>query len=215
MQEDNEQYIAQLETALQQEQSKYNSLAQGASSAFAPSDSGNLIEFQLELDDILERIDHLLRGHILKTDEKGNQRWVETKDDNLKPFNEYGVQMLMNIMTFMLNRNTILSNHKENRINEICYDFGSYLKDSIFMEYEKMGMNTHDKMKKYQMIVLLLTLTIENAYLRSLHGGERQSLREGRSVVQSQNLQGNLPDMSPSYNPTKPKGGFISRWINT
>ena len=50
--ESNEQYVRQLEQALQQEQSKYNQLAHGTSSVFTGGESENLIEFQLELDDI-------------------------------------------------------------------------------------------------------------------------------------------------------------------
>ena len=43
----------------------------------------NLIVWQLELDNILERVEHLLRGHIIKEDKDGNMSFVEPKDKRL------------------------------------------------------------------------------------------------------------------------------------
>lgn len=84
----------------------------------------NLIVWQLELDNILERIEHLLKGHVLKEDGKGGIDYVEPDDKRLIVLNEYGVQMVMNFISFYLNRNTILSNYKEERIYEILHDLG-------------------------------------------------------------------------------------------
>ena len=48
----------------------------------------------------------------------------------------------MNIMSFYLNRNTILSNYDTETINWKVYDFGLELSDLIFNRYEEMMMTT-------------------------------------------------------------------------
>ena len=49
----------------------------------------------------------------------------------------------MNIMSFYLNRNTILSNYDETTINWKVYDFGYELVDLIFTRYEDMMFTTN------------------------------------------------------------------------
>jgi len=159
---------------------------QAAGSIFSQNQDGNLIEFQLELDNILERIEHLLKGEKLEIDGDGNQEYKEPENKDLIVLNDYGVQLLMNVISFYLNRNTILSNHKEERIYEILYDLGIELSDLIYASYEKMGLDSEYKRARYPMLVMNILHTVENSYNRSLHGGERDSLRSGRIVTQNQ-----------------------------
>jgi len=167
-------------------------------STFASNQDPNLIEWQLELDNILERIEHLLKGDVLKPDEEGNIIYVPAISDDLKPLNEYGVQFLMNFLSFYLNRNTILSNYDDTRINEILFDLGWELTDQIYLNFEKMGLDTPQKQKRYPVIVLSIVHTIESAYNRAYKGGERESLRTARSVIQSDPLgkMNQLPNMN-------------------
>lgn len=158
------------------------------SSVYQQGQDDNLIVFQLELDNILERIEHLLKGEKLETDKEGNVSYVTPDNKDLIVFNEYGVQLIMNVVSFYLNRNTILSNHKEERIFEILYDLGIELSDLIYTSYEKMGLDNDYKRARYPMLVMNILHTVENAYNRSLSGGERESLRSARVVTQSQPL---------------------------
>ena len=196
MNEEEAQYIEQLQTALGQEQGRSNQMAQAASSMFSAQPDGNLIEFQLELDNILERIDHLLRGHELKFDDKGNLIWKEPKMMSRQLFNEYGVQEILRILSMYLNRNTILSNYDEETINWKVYDLGYDLADLIFMKYEEMGLDTKDKIKLYPIIVREMVDTVHSSYLRALGGGERESLRSARMVTQNQPIMTNMPAQS-------------------
>jgi hypothetical protein len=116
-----------------------------ANSVFHGNQNSNLIEYQLELDNILERIEHLLQGHVLEFTPENNLRWVKPKNDILKVFNEYGVQEIMRILTMYLNRNTILSNFDENTINWKVYDFGIRLTDLIFRKYENLFFTPDDE----------------------------------------------------------------------
>ena len=127
-------------------------------------------------------------------------RSIPAKDPNLKPFNEFGVQMIMNIMSFYLNRNTILSNYDEKTIEWKILDFGNEIADLIFNRYEDMMITIEQKLdeneieferrvsdhlkgkiKYYPMIIKELVDTVHSAYLRAYRGGERESLRTART----------------------------------
>lgn len=239
MNPEEQEYIRGLQNRLQTSETNRNEVANAASSMFLANQDGNLIEYQLEMDNILERIDHLLRGHELKFDDKGNANWVEPKDKTSCIFNEYGVQEILRILSMYLNRNTILSNYKDETINEKVYDLGIDISDLIFMKYEDMfdfpsykecrklylqqleksGLRSSykkrldykklirrgaedlrkdlmmRKIKLYLIIVREIVDTVHSAYLRALHGGERESLRSARMVSQSISPQGMAPQI--------------------
>lgn len=149
----------------------------------------NLIQWQLELDNILERIEHLFRGSVLKENkDTGELEYVVPEDKDLVIMNEYGVQLIMNILNFYLNRNTILSNYKEERVYEILRDLGEELADLIYINYEKMGLDSIQKKSRSNVLVMNILHMVESAYNRSLRGGERDSMRTARVVTQTQPL---------------------------
>lgn len=176
----------------------------------------NLIKWQLELDSILERIEHILKGDKPKMQD-GNLIFIEAQKDEERIFNEYGVSEIMRILTMYLNRNTILSNYDEDTINWKVLDFGHEVSDLIFLKYNEMGLDTIAKRKRYAMVVKELVDTVHSGYLRALHGGERNSLRTARSVQQSEPLNsqgmGNYPMMPKErsvFNPMRLlKGKYV------
>lgn len=147
----------------------------------------NLIKWQLELDSILERIEHILRGD-KPTMRNGNMIFLPPDSDDDKIFNDYGVAEIMRILTMYLNRNTILSNYDEDTIQWKVLDFGYEISDLIFLKYEEMGLDTLEKRKRYPMIVRELVDSIHSSFLRALNGGERDSLRQARQITQSENI---------------------------
>jgi len=164
-----------------------------SNSMFNSPENPNMIIWQLELDNILERMEHILRGDKIKFD-NGHLIWVSPKTDEDKKrliLNDYGVSEIMRILANYLNRNTILSNYKESDINDIVYDIGCEINDLLYMKYETMGMDTFEKRKNYPMLVKDIVNTIRNAYMRALMGGERTSLREARQVMQQDNITPN------------------------
>jgi hypothetical protein len=226
MNEEEENYVQTLQQQgmLLKDQLAYN---QFNSSAFSNDDHDNLIKYQLELDNILERVDHLLRGQELKQDANGNMIWKDPIDRRSVIFNEYGVQEILRIISMWLNRNTILSNYEEETINWKVYDFGIDLSDLVFNKYEdmfdyesydekkkeygwdevddtdipryiKLGLEREshedlaEKLKLYPMIIRSIIDCIHSAYLRSLNGGERISLREARHVTQTEPLMSGM-----------------------
>lgn len=163
------------------------------------SQESNLIVWQLELDNILERIEHLLKGDILVDNGKGDHVYTTPKDKRLIILNEYGVQLVMNFISFYLNRNTILSNYREERIYEILHNLGYELSDLLYINYETMGLDTVEKKSRAAMFVMNILHMIESAYNRALNGDERESLRKARIVTQNQPL-GNSNSGVPSHN---------------
>jgi len=159
---------------------------QPANTIFSPSvDNNNLVQFQLELNDILERIEHILRGDKL-TFSEGREIWIRCEENEKRLFNDEGVAEIMGIITMEINRNTILSNFDEKTIRNTVFDLGVRLNDLIFMKYEKFGLDNPDKRKNYSMVLGNIIDMVRATYYRALEGGERLSLREARSVTQNE-----------------------------
>lgn len=170
----------------------------------------NLIKWQLELNEILDRTEHMLRGDILKIDDKGNQVWEENPNPDANPLNKYGVEECMRVLSMYLTRNTILANHTADEVNDITYDFGKELNDLYFMQYELMGMDSQEKRKKYPMYVTMMVHTVWNAYTRSIGGGERSSLREARQLMQQETVMPQGMNINVAGQPMQQKRSILN-----
>ena len=155
MNEEEQRYIARVENELENERLNVSQARKeyGQISMYSSQENTNLIQWQLDLREELERLDHLLRGHLIVRDATGNEYWDEPKDTDMKPFNDNGVQLIMNVISFYLNRNTILSNYDEKWINIKMTDLSTEMADLILLKYEEMGMDTHDKRKLFPMLL--------------------------------------------------------------
>ena len=183
-------YINELEENYKTERAEKNQYAQAQMSMFNQPSEENLIQWQLDLKEDLDKIYHLLNGHQPKYTTDGEVEWVESEDTDLRPFNKFGVQLIMNVLSFYLNRNTLLSNYDQDTINGKMLDFGIEMSDLIYTRYEEMGMDTIEKIKLFPMIFRELVDTVHSAYQRSLKGMERESLRTARTVVQNDPVGG-------------------------
>jgi hypothetical protein len=76
-------------------------------SAFSTKQDDNIVRWQLELNDILERAEHILKGDI-PTFEEGHVIWKDNDHPETNPFNMLGVQEVMKVLAMYVNRNTIL-----------------------------------------------------------------------------------------------------------
>jgi len=158
-------------------------------SAFTTRQDQDIVKYQLELNDILERAEHILRGDVPKF-KSGHLIWEETKNPEDNTLNEKGIQELMKNLAMYINRNTILADYGDEEINLKVYDFGKALNRLIFMKAEEFGINTEEKRKNYPMLVLQIKDMVHSAYARAKDGGERRSLREMIQIQQSTNTQG-------------------------
>ncbi len=179
-------YITELEGKIQQADQKTGQVQQGMTAMFNSEHHVNLVKWQLDIEEELERIEHLLKGHVPKIDKAGNQFFEEAKDGD-RLFNDKGVAEILKILSWYLNKNIILSNFDEDQISLRVHQFSRTFTDFLFFNYEKFGLDTEEKRKHYPMIVLTIVDTVEAAYLRALRGGERDSLRTARTVHQTEN----------------------------
>jgi len=180
---------------------------QSAPTMFHEENNENLIKWQLDIKEELVRIEHLLRKHVPKIDKDGNTFYIESSSEN-QLFNETGVNEIMNLLAWYLNKNIILSNFSEKEIQMRCRQFHSVLTDFIFNNYERFGLDNKNKIKHYPIVVMNITNTIEAAYNRALNGGERTSLRTARQVSQNEtvNPSGMYPGMQQN------KRSFLKPW---
>ena len=177
-----------------------------SNTSFNNSDDGNVVQWQLETDDILDKIEHFLKGDIVKTDKDGNVFYEKQKEKDLVILNEYGVNSIMQILGNYLNRNTILSYYNEERINEILGDLGDHIARFILCNYEKMGMDTQFKKSRYALLVLTILHAVESTYRRALHGTALKEINRHTNVIQSEQLGGPRTMVNPKkrINPFKP-----------
>ncbi|HME87271.1 MAG TPA: hypothetical protein VKE88_02565, partial [Candidatus Nanoarchaeia archaeon] len=141
----------------------------------------NSVEWQVELDSILERIEHMLRGDKPKFI-NGSVVYMAPENDEDKVLNDHGVSEVMRIATAYINRNTIFSNYEEEMINWKVKDFGSEINDLFFMKYDEFGLNTAEKRKRYPILVRELIDMVHSTYLRALGGEERRLVRSNINI---------------------------------
>ena len=118
--------------------------------------------------------------------------WMPNKNPKDNILNEYGVQEIMRILSMYLNRNTILSDYEATEINLKVPDFGRELNDLFFMKYEEMGLIGLEKRKNYPMLLREMVDIVHSSYKRALNGGEKRSLREARSITQTEAIAGGV-----------------------
>lgn len=155
------------------------------SSAFESRPTADVVRYQLELNDILERIEHLLRGDKIEV-KNGNRIFVENRDESSHILNEKGVQLILSFVSPYVSRNTLLANYKKEEIDEILFNLGTILSNLIFMRYEEMGMDTCEKRKMYPSLVTQIVDMIRSCYTRAISGGERKSLTQTTHITQTQ-----------------------------
>jgi hypothetical protein len=160
-------------------------------SSFSSKANDDIIRWQLELNDILERAEHILRGDI-PTWKQGQVVWDKNPHPELNALNETGVNEIMKILAMYVNRNTILSDYANEEINIKVYDFGRAVNNLIFMRDEEFGLDSNEKRKNYEMIVRELVDIVHSAYKRALDGAEKRSLREMISVSQATSTSAQL-----------------------
>lgn len=171
---------------------KYNDPRQHSQlSSFSAKNEDNIVRWQLELNDILERAEHILRGDVPKFQD-GHIVWKENPHPELNPLNDTGVQEIMKILALYVNRNKVLADYSNEEINFKVYDFGRAINNLIFMRDFEFGMDTEEKRKNYEMLVTEMKDIVHDTYKRALDGAEKRSLREMITVSQATNTNAQL-----------------------
>ncbi len=98
---------------------------------------------QLDVGDILDKIHNLLRGYILKRDDKGKMKWCEPDNNDLIILSDYGITTIMRTIQMYLNKNTLLSNYDDKQIMTKMEDFSTVLSDNVFMNMIRYSYTQH------------------------------------------------------------------------
>lgn len=168
-------------------------------SAFSSKNMDDIARYQLELNDLLEQTEHILKGDIVVWAD-GMKIWEENPHPENNPLNAEGIRKVMLDLQYYINRHIILGDYEEHDIDKIMKEYGKKLTDLIFMKYEELGMDTEMKRQEYASIVMNIVNLVYASYSRAKDGGERRSLREMISIQQSHNSQGGVAPQQASGN---------------
>lgn len=95
-----------------------------------------LAETQLEVDSILSRCYHLLRQDVYREKEDGTYEWKPLTNQKERTLSDWGVDRIMQICNFYINKNNLLSNYDDVQIDRIMLRFELELNDLVLLKYE-------------------------------------------------------------------------------
>lgn len=178
-------YIGDLEAENKALQGKNIELATNISALSETHRDGNIIQYQIENSDLLEKLEHFYKGEYIGLLENGDTGWVKPADTEQIPMNEFGVSSMMEIVSKYVDKNTTLSYYSEMRIYEIMADLGDELVLYILANYEKMGMSDKFRKTKFRLLVVTTLHMIESTYRKSIAGKTITEINQSRIVSQS------------------------------
>ena len=158
-------------------------------SAFSTPKMDDIARYQLELNDLLEQTEHILKGDIVVW-VNGAKDWQSNPKPELNPLNSEGIRKGMLDLQNYINRHISLGDYDDDDINRIMKDYGKKVADLIFMKYEEMGMDNENKRQEYASIVMNVVNLVYGSYSRAKDGGERRSLREMINIQGNYQQQG-------------------------
>lgn len=187
----------------------YNQASTTMHSAGLGNKDPNLAQFQIDNSELLEKLERFYAGWRITYDARGSPKWKQPDNDEEKPFNDFGVSAMMEIVTKYIDRNTTLSYYSDKRIYEILADLGEELTLFILSNYEQMGMDTPFKKTKFRLIVITTIHMIESAYRRALYGKTIDEINQSRIITQSDSIR----DYSNQPMSGGKKRGFLSKFL--
>ncbi len=186
---ENDEFVQELLAREKNSQNEILRLQGVVNSSGVASPQGNLIQYQLDSSEMLEKLEHFYRGDYIgickEGENKGEQMWISPDNKDLIPLNEFGVNSMMEIVTKYIDKNTSLSYYSEERIYEILADLGDEMVLVLFCNYEKMGMDTYFKKTKFRVMILTTLHMIESNYRRAIRGKTMEDLNQSKIVTQS------------------------------
>ena len=95
----------------------------------------NLAEAQLDCEETLTKIHHLLKQDKLALTDTGFE-WVALEDPKKRTLTDEGVDKIMQVIQSYINKETLLSNFDEKTISRRMLEFSLSLSALMFMKYE-------------------------------------------------------------------------------
>jgi len=185
MEEDPNAYIDALENENKALQGKNIELTTQMSGLAGVNKNENIIQYQIENAELLDKLEHFYKGEYIGTLENGDAGWVKPKDTTQIPLNDFGVSSMMEIVSKYVDKNTTLSYYSEMRIYEIMADLGDELVLYILSNYEKMGMSDKFRKTKFRLLIVTTLHMIESTYRKAISGKTIEEINQSRIISQS------------------------------
>jgi len=192
---DDEKYIQVLEEENALLKGKDIGTAVNLSAFSSATKNENLITFQIETTELLDKLEHFYKGEYIGTLENGDTGWVKSKDKKQIPLNDFGVSAMMEIVSKYVDKNTTLSYYSEMRIYEILGDLGEELVIYILSNYERMGMDDNFKKTKFRLLIITTLHMIESTYRKAIAGQTIKEINQSRIITQSESMGRPFPQM--------------------
>lgn len=204
---DNEGYLKELETENKEVRGKYAQAIADVSALGTASKNENLIQYQIENLELLDKLEHFYRGEYLGILSNGDTGWVKPEDESQIPLNNFGVSSMMEIVSKYIDKNTTLSYYSEMRIYEIMADLGDEIILFVLSNYEKMGMSDKYRKTKFRLLIVTTLHMIESTYRKSIGGKTIEEINQSRIITQSDLMgQRNIPQVqSRKFNIFSPR----------
>ena len=170
---------------------------QQAVTLFSEREDENLIKWQLDIERSLLRIERLLRKQVPKRDERtGSVYYIDCPENEL--FNEYGINEVMNLLSWYVNKEIMLSVYDDKQVDLIMSQFADEVIDFIYTNLENFGLTNEDKKKHFPIITMNIINLVDATYRKAIGGKTLDNLKTARVVSQTEPL-GKMP-MYPSVN---------------
>lgn len=158
---------------------------------------GDFFRFRITTEDLLEELDHRLKGEMLVNDDTGRHFYYEKKYEAW--CNEKFINKVIGIVYgFGANRNTILGNLKKKEIDYRCNYLWKRLARILFRNYKEYGV----KKEMRALLIKLIVDTVHSSLSRSEDGWESEKLS---TATQEYKIN------SDSHKPNQ-TGGFLN-WL--
>lgn len=190
--EDLMRYANDISSQLSVEKARTGELSSALSQLQTQGYKENIVEFQLETQQILEKIEHFLRADIVIITENGDLDYVKNPDEEQIILNDYGVNYIMSLLQSYFNKGTFLSNLEEQRIYAIMSEIATEIRKFTFCNYEKMGMNTPQKVARFPSLLVQVFHMTELALMRAWKGEERSTINSSNILLQSDRFGNNF-----------------------
>ncbi len=128
-------------------------------------------EYELSFDDVVEYLEHILRGHS-KNNKTGE--WNTDDENEFRLLNDRGIQDLKYAMMAVGNRNVFLSNIPEDKVYYFVRTLRIDVATLLAYNWKEYGAK-----KQYLSYILdLIVSVISSAFFRCMDGGERKIRKE-------------------------------------
>jgi hypothetical protein len=150
-----------------------------------------MISEQLDVSEILNNMYYLLKGYVLKQEPKsGFMQWSKPETNDMIILSDYGVNYVLGVVQWYVNKNTLLSNYEDEIILSKMEDIATTLADNLFMDYENMFCQPTDEDCKIE-IENRIKKKVEHEVFTKKIMGEKYDDKEIRTRV--------LNEMKPRF----------------